>query len=232
MTPKSNPTLTREQNKLMKLMGGVDRDRALAKGFRYKVEGDGNHISWLYGSTLLLSIPRSYTSLLTLEKLENIKIIHKVCDEVRVSVFGNTIYTEEGQFDLDNIQVSSSIRGESLEKHINSLYREEYCWKTKEGDYIPFKELSNFHLANIIGKVPSKIPKGIILETKRRFGNVIINEATVAFAGCCDRGIKAFEEKYCLEEKGWCSLSFLIDRLSFNPEKIGLVIKKAILKEL
>jgi hypothetical protein len=212
-------------------MGGIDRSRALQEGFRYEIHEDSNDISWYYGPTHIVSVSRSEASLLTVDSLINIRIMKKVCEEVRVSVYMNSIYTEEGQFDLHNIRTSSSKSQNPLTEHIEDLYRQQYCWKTKGGEYIPFEELSSFHLANIIGKVPSLIPEGIISEAKKRFSHVVVTVKDAELAGCCKDGIQRFQRRKGVAGDH-CSLSFLLDNLSFAPNFMGRVIKYAILKEI
>jgi hypothetical protein len=228
-------TTKQYQAEKRKLLGGVDPDRAFINGFRFEIGKYVNTITWRKKGVSLTFV---YTDArhLSYKRLQNMWAIAYLGLPLMVESYSEgLVETKDGlRFELDHpFRCDRHPTGMNLSVWLQNEVEQEwkkFYWKTRDGEYIKYEEIANHHLANIIGKVPHIIPDQIKNETKKRFGNVLINETVAASAGCCQKGVEAFKRKYRLGSE--VTLSFLIDHIDFSPKEIGKVIKMAIQEAL
>lgn len=219
-----------------KLYGGIDRNVALKKGFRYQAYTNTNKITWRKNGTSL-TFNDSEVKHLNCKRLQNMWAFAYNCNSFElVNLSEGIIKFKEYRFELDNPfrcdrHPSGMLLSIWLEEKAKEKAKENY-WVTKDNRKIPFEELSDMHLANIFGKAPNLVPEGLKLEAKKRFGGIVINQHLAEAVGCCQRGIEAFKRKYEIEEEEVVSLTFLINRMDFEPNFIGSLIKEAIIIDL
>jgi len=217
--------------KKRKLYGGVDKEQALRDGFRYEVSSNADKITWRKeGVSLLFHL--SEVKYLNNRRLYNLWVFAKEGDFYIVDLSEGMVQYKGYQFELDHpFQCDRRPSGLLLKVRLEEEAKEnerEFFWISRDNRKIPFSQLSDSHIANIFGKVPDLVREGLKKEAKKRFGGVTVTSHLAKSVGCCSRGIRYFKRRYGLEEEK-TSLAFLIDRMDFEPNFLGKVIKKAIL---
>lgn len=215
-----------------KLYGGIDRNEALKEGFRYEANTVTNQITWRKEG-VSLSFHLDEVKYLNNRRLHNMWAFLYYWQDLEVISISEGIIKSNGlYFELDHpFQCDRHSDGVLLKVWLeeNSNQKNKY-WVTSDNRQIPFEELSDYHLANIIGKKGEfdyPLPEEIADEVKKRFGLTRITERQIK-KYVCEDGVSIFKNRYNLHHLHDISVSFLVDHIDFSRPFIAKIIKNAI----
>lgn len=110
---------------------------------------------------------------------------------------GNVAYSPMwgGQWEVDHPRYckwhpSGMTLEEAIQKDLFFSHNWEKAWRTREGEVIPYPEMGDWHLANILkGGFP--LTKGVVAELRKRFCHLTVDR-NLAETYACESGIFRF----------------------------------------
>jgi hypothetical protein len=216
-------TITKEKvNKrkkaITKLRKQFDITRLNSRGIYYRT--DGETVQWYYQGDLMVETRFSDTCWFwSTSKLIILARIFKADPELYLWLDQNMVESRYGNFELNNpFWCSYFTPSTSVEEHIQDKLPSpnwDTHWLSKERA-IPYEDLTNQHLANII-RGPFSLTEGIKSEVVKRFGLDIIGDK-FAKQYCCESGINLFKAHYGYEGRVCIPIKELVDKLDFDPQ--------------
>lgn len=105
-------------------------------------------------------------------------------------------YSEYGWWEPDHPRYckwhpSGMTLEESFQKDLLYSHDWEKAWRTRDGEVIPYPEMKDVHIANILyGNFP--LTTGVVTEVRKRFCHIPIFRIDAEKAGACSSGIARF----------------------------------------